>query len=434
MKLCVVGTGYVGLVAGTCFAEVGHDVICCDIDEQKIAGLRKGKLPIYEPGLDELVLRNVENGRLQFTTDLKEGVADAEVCIIAVGTPSAADGSADLSAVFAVGREIAKAADGYRVVVTKSTVPVGTCDKLIEIFKEHCEHDVDLASNPEFLREGVAVQDFLVPDRVIIGSYSEKALDTLTELYKPVCKENQPILRMTPRAAETAKYAANAMLATKISFMNDLANLCEKIDVDVEMIREGISFDHRIGPHFLYAGAGYGGSCFPKDIKALVQVGHQYDYNLRIVEAVELVNVEQKKRLFQKLTKHVGDVKGKNIAVWGLAFKPETDDMREAPSIPLIHSIVEAGGTVQVHDPVAFETAKPLLPKEGVTYVDEPYAALEGADALVVVTEWKVFRQADLEKVKSLLKQAVIVDGRNIYSPQQLKDMGFVYDGIGRSA
>lgn len=431
MKLCVVGTGYVGLVAGTCFADNGHDVICVDIDTAKIERLREGILPIYEPGLEELVERNIKSGHLHFSTDLKASVADVQVCFIAVGTPSASDGSADLSAVFAVGREIAEAIDGDRVVVVKSTVPVGTNDKLVEIFAAHTKHTVDLVSNPEFLREGVAVKDFLEPDRVVIGARSDHARETMRELYKPLVKADQPILMMKPREAETTKYAANAMLATKISFMNDLANLCEKIGVDIEMVREGISYDHRIGHHFLYAGVGYGGSCFPKDIKALARVGLQHEYPLQIIEAVEEVNKKQKSRPLAKLERLLGSLEGKVIALWGLAFKPETDDMREAPSIVIAEGVLKAGGKIQAHDPVAHHTAKAIL-EDRILYLEDPYQALEGADALVVVTEWNQFRSPDFDRMKSLLRQPIVIDGRNIYEPQKMREMGFTYEGVGR--
>ncbi len=432
MKLCVVGTGYVGLVAGACFAEGGHDVICCDINAEKIALLKSGILPIYEEGLQEIVQNNTKNGRLNFSTDLSEAVRRSEACFIAVGTPSAADGSADLSQVFNVAREIARSMDGYRVVITKSTVPVGTADKLIEIFKEYTQHPVDVVSNPEFLREGVAVRDFLEPDRVVVGSYSSQALSIMEEIYRPFLKEGHPILKMTPREAELTKYAANAMLATKISFMNDLANLAEKVGVDIEKVREGISYDHRIGKHFLYAGAGYGGSCFPKDIKALLRVGEEYGYELELVRAVESVNQRQKERLFLKLLDELGEVKDKVIAVWGLAFKPNTDDMREAPSIVLINDILKAGGRVQAHDPIAIPTAQKILPSETL-FVEDPYLALEGADALVLVTEWQQFRDPDFDKMKALLKNPIIIDGRNIYDPKKMKELGFIYRGMGRS-
>ncbi|MCB9638570.1 MAG: UDP-glucose/GDP-mannose dehydrogenase family protein [Myxococcales bacterium] len=436
MKLCVIGTGYVGLVAGACFAESGRHVVCVDINEQKIENLRKGIMPIYEPGLDEVVIRNHHKGNLTFSTDLAASVAGVDVCFIAVGTPPADDGSADLSQVFAVGESILKAATGPLVLVVKSTVPVGTQDQLRERCEQFAQHPVDWVSNPEFLREGLALKDFLEPDRVVIGANSQRGAEMMLDLYRPFVEDASQILTMAPRDAELCKYACNAMLATRISFMNDLANLCERVGANVESIRRGMGTDHRIGPHFLFSGIGYGGSCFPKDTQALLHVARQYDYELRIVQAVEDVNADQKAVPFFKLQRLLGDLKQKKIALWGLAFKPETDDMREAPSIVLIQRLIEAGARVSAYDPVAEETATAVfgdaIRSGALRLCEDEYQALEQADALVLATEWLAFRDPDFEQIRRLMRQPILIDGRNVYNAEKVKALGFTYEGVGR--
>lgn len=436
MKISIVGTGYVGLVSGTCFAEMGIITSCVDIDEEKIEKLKKGIMPIWEPGLEEMVKRNVEKGRLSFTTSLKEGIVDADACFIAVGTPPDEDGSADLQYVLGVAREIGKHINNYMVVVTKSTVPIGTSEKVRMAVKEEIQKrgvniEFDVASNPEFLKEGDAIEDCLHPDRIVVGTDSEKAKEIMDRLYKPFVLNGHPIIYMDIPSAELTKYAANAMLATKISFMNDIANFCELVGADINSVRKGIGSDHRIGPYFIYAGTGYGGSCFPKDVKALIKTAEEYDYSLKILKAVEDVNNNQKSILYRKALKHFnGDLKNKKFAIWGLSFKPNTDDMREAPSLVLIQNLLEAGAQIYAYDPVAMREAKRILGNK-INYVEDPYLALEDADAMFLVTEWTEFRILNYSRMEKM-RNKLIFDGRNIYEPQELRKRGFVYYSIGR--
>jgi len=436
MKIAVVGTGYVGLVTGTCFAEVGIDVTCIDIDEKKITNLRNGILPIYEPGLEEMVTRNVKQGRLHFSTSLAESIKGADVAFIAVGTPPGEDGSADLKYVLAVARGIGENIENYTVVVTKSTVPVGTAAKVraeLEnaLSKRGASVEFDVASNPEFLKEGAAIDDFLKPDRIVVGVASERGEEMMRRLYKPFLLNGHPIIFMDIPSAEMTKYAANSMLATKISFMNDIANLCEIMGADVNKVRQGIGSDARIGTKFIYPGIGYGGSCFPKDVKALIKTAQENGYDMQVLQAVEGVNEAQKEVLFNKVKKHFGnDLKGKKFAIWGLSFKPKTDDMREAPSLVIIEKILAAGGTVSAYDPVAVAEAKHTL-GDSIHYAKDQFEALVDADALLVVTEWPEFRSPSFEVVGRLLKGKVIFDGRNIYDAAELKNLGFSYHCIG---
>lgn len=443
MNITIIGTGYVGLVTGACFAEMGNNVHCVDIDSQKIERLKKGIIPIYEPGLDEIVVRNHQEGRLQFTVSLADAMKESSVLFIAVGTPPGEDGSADLKYVLAVAKEIGKNLEKPTIIVDKSTVPVGTADKVSlaiqnELLERNVSINFEVTSNPEFLKEGAAVDDFMHPDRIIIGAETAFAKETMSELYAPFVRNNPRVIFMSVRAAEMTKYAANAMLATKISFMNEIANLCEKLDVDVESVRLGIGADKRIGYHFIYAGCGYGGSCFPKDVKALINMAHQNDFEPKVLQAVEDRNEAQKHRLFEKITDHFGhELKGRTFAVWGLSFKPGTDDMREAPSISLIEKLTKAGAKVKAFDPVAIEAARAEFPHnyetDGVLEFSEAqYEAAIDADALVLVTEWKPFRRPDFKALKKLLKSPVIFDGRNQYSPEQLKADEWQYYGIGR--
>jgi UDPglucose 6-dehydrogenase len=440
MKVAVVGTGYVGLVAGTCFAETGGIVTCVDIDPAKIAKLQKGECPIYEPGLTELMVKNQKEGRLHFTTDLKKAVEASQVIFLAVGTPSSDDGSADLTAVLKVASDVAGAMNGYKVIVNKSTVPVGTAKKVSDIVSSKTSCPFSVVSNPEFLKEGSAIDDFLRPDRVVIGTDNDQAWEIMKELYEPFVRQGNPILRMSNVCAEMTKYAANAMLATKISFINEIALLCDKVGADVESVRAGITTDVRIGKHFLYPGPGYGGSCFPKDVKALLNTGKANGLPMSLVAAVENVNERQKRLLGEKIASHFGGLdklKGRTVAVWGLAFKPNTDDMREAPSLVLVDQLLKAGVRVRAFDPVARETAVAALKQQGTDLAqfqltDNAYAALEGADGLAVVTEWNEFRTPDFDQIKSMLKQPVIFDGRNIWKPETLRKRGFEYHGIGR--
>ena len=437
MKVAIVGTGYVGLVTGTCFAEMGTEVYCVDIDSRKIENLKKGIIPIYEPGLEEMVRRNVQAERLHFTTELKECLNDVEVLFSAVGTPPDEDGSADLKYVLDVARTIGRYMTKYLLVVTKSTVPVGTA----QIIKQTIQHELDLrgvdlsfdiASNPEFLKEGTAISDFMSPDRVVVGVESERAEALMSKLYRPFLLNNFRVIYMDVPSAEMTKYAANAMLATRISFMNDIANLCEIIGADVNMVRKGIGTDERIGSRFLYPGCGYGGSCFPKDVKALVRTGVDNGYPMRILQAVEDVNEMQKTILFQKLYKHFnGDLEGKKIALWGLAFKPETDDMREAPSLVLIDKMVEAGCEVTAYDPIAMAEAQRRIDGK-VLYAKDIYDSVVDADALVLVTEWKEFRMPSWNAIKKLMRVPLVIDGRNIYDKSELAENGFTYYSIGR--
>jgi UDPglucose 6-dehydrogenase len=433
MKLCVVGTGYVGLVSGTCFAEGGNDVACVDIDERKIADLRNGKIPIYEPGLEELIRRNVGDGRLRFTTDLAAAVKDSLVCFIAVGTPQDEDGSADLSMVLKATADIAKAMPGYRIIVLKSTVPVGTADKVREAMASHTTHPFDVVSNPEFLKEGAAVEDFMKPDRVVLGSNSERALSLMKELYSPFVRTENPILVMDNRSAEMTKYAANAFLATRISFINQVANLCEKAGADVSDVRRGIGFDRRIGHYFLFPGVGYGGSCFPKDVRAVIRTAEEYDMDFSLLKEVEVINEKQKELLVNKVFARFGkDLRGRKFAIWGLAFKPRTDDMREAPSIVIIEALLKAGAEIAVHDPEALARAREVF-GDRVSYHRGNYDALPGADALLIITEWNEFRRPDFARVRELMKSPIIFDGRNLYEPSVMKQEGFMYYPVGRS-
>jgi len=440
MKISIVGTGYVGLVTGTCFADVGNQVLCVDKDQKKIDLLLDGKIPIYEPGLERLVNANVAQERLRFTTDIKQAVEHAEIIFIAVGTPPDEDGSADLSHVLAVAKAIGQNLSEYRVVVTKSTVPVGTAEKVrAAIQAELDERGVDLqysvASNPEFLKEGAAIEDFMKPDRVIVGADDDRAVELMRALYAPFNRNHERLIVMDIPSAELTKYAANAMLATKISFMNELSNLAERLDADIELVRQGIGSDPRIGYHFIYPGCGYGGSCFPKDVQALHRTARQYGYDARILDAVEAVNQDQKSVLLDKIDRHMGaDLTGKEIAIWGLAFKPNTDDMREAPSRVIIDGLLARGAKVRAHDPVAIEEASHLYSdNDAVRFCEDLYDATDGADALVLVTEWKAFRSPDFERLNSGLNEALIFDGRNIYDPDTLAKLGFKYYGIGRS-
>ncbi len=432
MRIAVVGTGYVGLVAGTCFAESGNTVTCIDIDEEKIRKLKDGIVPIYEPGLEELLKRNVHDGRLMFTTDYAEAIPDAQAVFIAVGTPPGEDGSADLQYVLQAAETVAKNMTGYLVVVDKSTVPVGTARKVQATVRANTDHDFDVVSNPEFLKEGAAIDDFLKPDRVVIGSESMRAAETMDELYGPFVRTGNPIIHMDVESAELTKYAANAMLATRISFMNEIANICSKVGANVDMVRKGIGSDQRIGSRFLFAGLGYGGSCFPKDVKAVVKTAEDAGYDFRILQAVEAVNETQKRLLFEKIHEHYrGDLTSKRFAVWGLAFKPNTDDMREAPSVVVIEELLAAGATVAAHDPEAEEECKRHYLGDRIEYSDSPMDALEGADALVLITEWNEFGHPDFERIKEMLKEPVIFDGRNIYRRKTLEGLGFTYYGIG---
>ena len=437
MKIAIVGTGYVGLVSGTCFAEMGVDVTCVDVDKKKIEGLKQGIVPIYEPGLDEMVLRNQREGRLHFTTDLTECLDDVEIVFSAVGTPPDEDGSADLKYVLEVARTVGKYMNKYLTIVTKSTVPVGTARKVRQAIQEELDRrgsdlTFDVASNPEFLKEGAAVKDFLSPDRIVVGVESERAKELMTRLYRPFLLNNFRVIFMDVPSAEMTKYAANAMLATRISFINDIANLCELVGADVNMVRKGIGADPRIGNRFLYAGCGYGGSCFPKDVKALVKTAADQGYPMRILQAVEEVNEQQKSILFRKLDAYFsGNLNGKHIAIWGLAFKPETDDMREAASLIVIRKLLEAGCQVSAYDPVAMPEAKRRI-GETIRYAKDIYDAVVDADALLLITEWKVFRMPSWQAVKKLMANPLVIDGRNIYDPQEMQEYGFEYHCIGR--
>jgi UDPglucose 6-dehydrogenase len=431
MKIAVIGSGYVGLVAGACLAENGNDVVCVDKDPAKIRALQRGKIPIYEPGLEELVRRNKSEKRLTFTTALPRGVRQSQIVFIAVGTPTGEDGSADLQHVLAVAREIARAMNGYKVVVNKSTVPVGTAVKVREVIRRETTHPFSVVSNPEFLKQGAAIDDFMKPDRVVIGAEDPRSADLMTELYSPFTRTGAPIMMMDCASAELCKYAANAMLATRISFMNEVANVCEAVGANVDQVRRAVASDRRIGPSFLFPGVGYGGSCFPKDVKAMVRFAEDKDYDFRILRAVEAVNESQKSRLVLKMQKHFGSLKGKRIALWGLAFKPKTDDMREAPSVPLVQGLLAAGANVQAYDPEAMKVARGIFGSK-IQYADNSYAALTGADALAIVTEWNEFREPDYSRMRKLMRTPVIFDGRNIYNPESLRALGFTYISMGR--
>ena len=436
MRIAVVGTGYVGLVAGTCFAETGHAVTCVDVDEAKLAALRAGKTPIYEPGLEELLSRNIKAERLFFTSDLRSAVRAAEVVFIAVGTPQGDDGNADLRTVMRVAHEIAASAERYTVIVNKSTVPVGTAHRMQAELSGKGKAPIDVVSNPEFLKEGAAIDDFMRPDRIVIGASSEKGRALVAELYAPFVRTESPIYFMDPASAELTKYAANAMLATRISFMNDVAMLCERVGADVDAVRKAMGSDRRIGHPFLFPGVGYGGSCFPKDVKALVATARSNGLDFTLLAAVDAVNDRQKRLLAQKAKVHFaaqGGARGKKIAVWGLAFKPKTDDIRSAPALAIIEELLADGADIAVHDPVAMDASKKQL--EGrVRFAANPYDAVEGAEALFLVTEWNEFRQPDFQRVKELMAKPVVFDGRNIWNPQRLRDMGFAYYGVGRAA
>ncbi|MGD9168776.1 MAG: UDP-glucose/GDP-mannose dehydrogenase family protein [Candidatus Thiodiazotropha sp.] len=439
MKVTVFGSGYVGLVTGACLAEVGNDVVCMDVDERKIAKLKQGEVPIYEPGLDAMVERNAKAGRLQFTTDAAEAVAHGLFQFIAVGTPPDEDGSADLQYVLAVAASIAQHMDDYRIIVDKSTVPVGTADKVRERVNEtlraHEKNvEFDVVSNPEFLKEGAALDDFMKPDRIIIGTDNPRTTELLRALYTPFNRNHDRLIAMDIRSAELTKYAANAILATKISFMNELSNLAERLGADIEQVRHGIGADSRIGYHFIYPGCGYGGSCFPKDVNALERTAREVDYDAQLLSAVEAVNYRQKRVLFNKISRHFsGDLKGKTFALWGLSFKPNTDDMREASSRVLMEALWDAGAKVQVFDPEAMNECRRIYgEREDLVYCDDQESTLQGADGLVVVTEWQVFRSPDFEQIKQTLSEPAIFDGRNIYDPKYLKEIGFSYYAIGR--
>lgn len=437
MNIAIVGTGYVGLVSGACFSEMGINVTCVDIDEGKIQKLKDGIMPIYEPGLDELVERNVKAGRLQFTTDLTACLDDVEVVFSAVGTPPDEDGSADLKYVLEVARTVGRNINKHVVLVTKSTVPVGTAKKVRAAIQEELDRrgvdvEFDVASNPEFLKEGAAIKDFMAPDRVVVGVESERARKLMEKLYRPFTLNGYPILMMDVPSAEMTKYAANAMLATRISFMNDIANLCERVGANVDNVRKGMGTDSRIGSRFLYAGCGYGGSCFPKDVKALVHTGIENGYHMQVIEAVEAVNEKQKYIVFEKLNKAFkGDLKGKTIALWGLSFKPETDDMREAPALVVIGELLKVGAKVKAFDPIAMEETKRRI-GDAITYCKDMYEAVIDADAVALMTEWKQFRMPSWAIIHKAMNSHVVVDGRNIYDSEELKELGFIYSRIGQ--
>lgn len=433
MNICIVGTGYVGLITGTCLSEMGNNVICVDNDKKKLEMLERGITPLYEPGLEELIKANVSEGRLTFTSDIKMAVKKSLACFIAVGTPSGDDGSCDLSFVLAVAREIGEAMDEYRVVVDKSTVPVGT-HKLVEAeIKKSYKGDFDVVSNPEFLKQGAAVDDFLKPDRVVIGSDSQKAIDIMREIYSPFIRTGNPIIIMDVRSAEMTKYAANAFLATKISFANEIAAICERVGADADLVRIGISSDKRIGGQFLFHGLGFGGSCFPKDVKALIKTASDFDINSDLLKAVDNVNINQRKVFVDKVLKeYKNDVAGKTFAVWGLAFKPRTNDMREAPAITIINALLEKGAKIRAYDPKAMEMAKTIF-GDKIYYASNSYEALEGADSLLLLTEWNEFRRPDFDRIKTLLKKAIIFDGRNQYEQNRMKERGFRYITFGHN-
>jgi len=434
MKLCVIGTGYVGLVAGTCFANSGNTVTCVDIDNDKIEKLNNGIIPIYEPGLTELVNNNVKKERLSFSTSLKEGVENSSIIFIAVGTPEGEDGSADLSYVLAASKDIAKYMNGYKVIVNKSTVPVGTAEKVIKVLAENTKHPFDVVSNPEFLKEGAAIEDFLKPDRVVIGALNQKAMDIMVDLYSPFVRKRERIILMDNKSAELTKYAANAMLATRISFMNDLSNLAEKIGANIEAVRKGIGSDTRIGTSFLFPGCGYGGSCFPKDVKAILKTAENENYDLEIINAVEKVNAKQKMIIATKISDFFNrELKGKSFAVWGLSFKPNTDDMREAPATVIIEKLLSEGCFVKAYDPVAMENAEKVIKNNGnLTFCKMQYDVLDNVDGLIIITEWLDFRKPDFKIMEEKMKTKVIFDGRNLFKPEKMKELGFEYISIGR--
>jgi UDPglucose 6-dehydrogenase len=432
-KIAVIGTGYVGLVTGTCFAETGNQVICVDINEAKVEKMRQGVIPIYEPHLDVLFERNIKAGRLTFTTDIVEGVKDAEIIFLALPTPPGEDGSADLSYILGVADHLGKIITDYKVVVDKSTVPVGTAEKVTAAIKANANVDFDVVSNPEFLREGFAVDDFMKPDRVVIGTSSERAKKVMEQLYKPFVRQGNPIIFMDEKSAELTKYAANSFLATKITFMNEIANFCELVGADVDKVRIGVGSDDRIGKRFLFPGIGYGGSCFPKDVQALVKSGKENNFSFQILDAVMKVNEEQKTVLIPKIKNYFrGDLKSKKIAIWGLAFKPDTDDIREAPALYIIDELLNLGAEIVAYDPEAIENVKGIV-GDKISYSNDEYSALENADALVICTEWGIFRNPDFDKITSLLKDRVIFDGRNLFDLNEMNERGFYYSSIGRS-
>lgn len=433
MKIAVVGTGYVGLVTGTCFAETGNTVTCVDIDEKKVESLNNGRITIYEPGLENLFERNIKQDRLHFTTNLKEGIEGAKIIFLALPTPPGEDGSADLKYILKVAEDLGPLLKDYAVIVDKSTVPVGTADKVKNRIQENCKVDFDVVSNPEFLREGVAVEDFMKPDRVVIGTTSDKAKKLMDVLYAPLVRQGNPIIYMDEKSAELTKYAANSFLATKITFMNEIANMCELLGADVDAVRKGVGTDSRIGKRFLFAGIGYGGSCFPKDVQALAKSAQGVNYDFEILKSVMHVNEKQKTKLIPQIKKHFnGDLKGKKIALWGLAFKPYTDDIREAPALYNIDELINEGAIVQAYDPEAMDNVKEIL-GDKITFAENQYSALEGADVLLIATEWPVFRTPDFDKVTELLHSKTIFDGRNLYSPEEMEDLGYTYYSIGRA-
>jgi len=431
MKIAVIGTGYVGLVVGACFAENGNDVVCVDKDAAKIRGLQRGRIPIYEPGLEELVRRNRAEHRLAFTTALARAVRGSQIVFIAVGTPQGEDGSADLQHVLDVARDVARAMNGYKVIVDKSTVPVGTAERVRDVIRRETTHPFSVVSNPEFLKQGAAIEDFLKPDRVVIGAEDPRASELMQELYAPFTRTGAPIMVMDCASAELCKYAANAMLAVRISFMNEIANVCEAVGADVDHVRAAVGSDRRIGSSFLFPGVGYGGSCFPKDVKALLRFSKEQRYDFQILRAVEAVNESQKAWVLRRLERHLGSLKGRHIAVWGLSFKPRTDDMREAPSITVINGLVAKGARVHAFDPEAHQVARGLFGGR-IAYAESSYDALKGADALVILTEWNEFRRPDFARMKALMRAPVVFDGRNIYDPAAMKVRGFTYFSVGR--
>jgi UDPglucose 6-dehydrogenase len=432
MKIAVVGTGYVGLVTGTCFAETGNKVTCVDIDQSKVEKLSNGEITIYEPGLEKIFLRNLKEGRLKFTTVLEEGVQEADIIFLALPTPPGADGAADLKFILSVADQLGKILHSYKVIVDKSTVPVGTADKVKQAIAVHYQGEFDVVSNPEFLREGVAVDDFMKPDRVVVGTSSERARKIMGDLFAPFVRQGNPIIYMDERSAELTKYAANSFLAMKISFMNEIAQLCERMGADVDMVRRGIGSDERIGKRFLFPGIGYGGSCFPKDVQALIRSSAEVGYQFSILEAVEKVNAAQKLHLFNKLNTYFkNDLKGKHFAVWGLSFKPNTDDIREAPALEMIDALLKAGATITAFDPEAMNNVRKLL-GDAIQYAPSQYETLTNADALIIATEWSEFRTPDFEMIESKLKGKVIFDGRNLFDVKQMDELGFHYESVGR--
>lgn len=431
MQICVIGTGYVGLVVGTCFAETGNEVICVDNDRDKLSKLAQGIIPIYEPGLEELIKVNVSNKRLTFSDDLDNAVKESLVCIIAVGTPQGLDGCADLSSIFEVSEKIGKAMNGYKVIVTKSTVPIGSTKKIADFIKKHTKFDFDIVSNPEFLKQGAAVDDFLRPDRVIIGTESENAADIMQEIYAPFVRNGNPILVMDTNSAEMTKYASNSFLAAKISFINEIANICEKVGADIDMVRTGMCSDSRIGSKFLFPGLGYGGSCFPKDVCAMIELAKEFECEHKVLKATHEINKQQRHLFVKKILKKFGeDLTGKTFAVWGLSFKPQTNDMREAPSITIIEELLLRGAKIVAYDPKAIENAKEIF-KDKIKYAKTSYEALKRADAMLLLTEWNEFRHPDFDKIKSLLKNPIVIDGRNQYDGNKIRSMGIEYINIG---